>query len=265
MTRFIFLGLCLLSKSILAAAQLDPFPQVADAYLVEIDGEVVWGKQTDTQLPQASLTKLMTGLLVLEQNQLEDIAVINADAAHETGSRLFLRQGEQFHVQDLLEGALIASGNDACHALADHLAGNQAKFVTLMNKRALELGLTHTRFQNACGHDSPNHYSSVNDLAKLTHEVLKHSEVLGITSKENVMITSLNGHSYKGNNKNALIGRYPGAVGLKTGSTDKAGKCLVVYAKRDGHEVLLVMLHGKDRWWDAVDMLDLAFAHVRAN
>ncbi len=265
MIRYAFLGLCLLSNSILAATQPDPFPRVADAYLVEIDGEAVWAKQADKQLSQASLTKLMTGLLVLEKNQLQDWAAIKADAARETGSRLFLKQGDQFRVADLLEGTLIASANDACHALADHLAGNEAEFVKLMNKRALELGLTHTRFQNACGHDAPDHYSSVSDLAILAHEILKHPEVINITSKQNITISSPTGHSFKGINKNALIGRYPGAIGLKTGSTNNAGKCLVAYVKRDGHEVLLIMLHGQDRWWDAVDMLDLALAHARAH
>jgi D-alanyl-D-alanine carboxypeptidase (penicillin-binding protein 5/6) len=264
-TRFIILGLCLLCKSFLAAAQPDPFPLVADAYLVELDGEVVWEKQPDKQLPQASLTKLMTGLLVLEHNQLQDITIIKADAARETGSRLLLKQGDQFRVHDLLEVTLIASANDACHALADHIAGNEAEFVKLMNKRAFELGLTHTRFQNACGHDAPDHYSSVSDLASLAHEILKHPEVTDITSLQYITITSLNGHSYKGKNKNALIGRYSGAIGLKTGSTDNAGKCLVAYVKRDGHDVLLVMLHGQDRWWDAVDMLDLALAHARTH
>ena len=265
MTRFIFRGLCLLSYSILAVARPDPFPQVADAYLVEIDGEVVWEKQADKQLPQASLTKLMTGLLVLEHNQLQDITTIKADAAHETGSRLLLKQGDQFREQELLEGTLIASANDACHALADQLAGNEVEFVKMMNSRAMELGLTHTRFHNACGHDAPDHYSSVRDLASLAHEILKHPEVTDITSQKNITITSLNGYSYKGNNKNALIGRYTGAIGLKTGSTDNAGKCLVAYVKRDGHEILLVMLHGQDRWWDAVDILDLAFAHAKAH
>jgi D-alanyl-D-alanine carboxypeptidase (penicillin-binding protein 5/6) len=263
--RFVFFGLCLLSNSILAVSQPDPFPHVADAYLVEVDGQTVWEKQTHMQLPQASLTKLMTGLLVLEKNQLQDIAVIKADATHETGSRLSLSQGDQIRVQDLLEGTMIASANDACHALADHLAGNEVEFVKLMNKRALELGLTHTRFQNACGHDAPDHYSTVRDLASLAHEVLKHPEVISITSKQNISIISLNGHTYKGINKNALIGRFPGAIGLKTGSTNSAGKCLVAYVKRDGHEVLLVMLHGQDRWWDAADILDLAFAHARAH
>jgi D-alanyl-D-alanine carboxypeptidase (penicillin-binding protein 5/6) len=260
-----FLGLCLLSYSILAAAQPDPFPQVADAYLVEIDGVVVWEKQSDKRLPQASLTKLMTSLLVLENGQLEDVVVISKAASKETGSRLNLMHGDRFLVKDLIAATLIVSANDACHALADHLSGNENDFVNLMNKRASELGLTHTKFQNACGHDAPAHYSTANDLARLAHEILKYPQVIPITSKPSIQITTLEGHNYKSNNKNALIGRYSGALGLKTGSTDNAGKCLVAYAKREGHEILLVMLHGEDRWWDAVDMLDLAFAHARAH
>jgi D-alanyl-D-alanine carboxypeptidase (penicillin-binding protein 5/6) len=263
--RIIILGLCLLSNSILAAAQPDPFSQVANAYLVEIDGEVVWSKQTDKELPQASLTKLMTALLVLEKGQIEDLVIIGKTASKETGSRLNLLHGDRFLVKDLVAATLIVSANDACHALADHLAGNETDFVKLMNKRATELGLTHTKFQNACGHDAPAHYSTANDLARLAHEILKYPQVIPITSKLNITITTLEGHHYKGNNKNALVGRYPGTLGLKTGSTDNAGKCLVAFAKRNGHEVLLVMLHGQDRWWDSVDMLDLAFAHARAH
>lgn len=263
MCRLAFIGLCLLSNTIWAATQLDPFPQVADAYLVEIDGVVVWEKHSNKQLPQASLTKLMTALLILEQDQLEDVVTVGEAAAHETGSRLSLLRGERFLAKDLLAATLIASANDACHALADHVAGNEVDFVKLMNQRAQQLGLRHTRFRNACGHDAPEHYSSAHDLALLAHELLKHPQIIPITSQQDITITTPEGHHYKNNNKNALIGRYPGALGLKTGSTGNAGKCLVAYAQRDGHQVLLVLLHGPDRWWDAVDMLDLAFAHAR--
>jgi D-alanyl-D-alanine carboxypeptidase (penicillin-binding protein 5/6) len=154
------------------------------------------------------------------------------------------------------------SANDACHALADHVAGSETAFVKLMNHRAQELGLSATHFQNACGHDAPQHLSTAVDLSRLAHELLKHPEVITITSQEKTHITSAEGKSYKVSNKNALIGRYAGALGLKTGYTSSAGKCLVAYAKRKDKEVLLVMLHGQDRWWDAVDILDLAFEHA---
>lgn len=258
----LFIGLWLLSQMAWAAAQPDPFPQVADAYLAEIDGTVVWKRQAEKRLPPASLTKLMTALLVLEQDQLNDTTSISRAASRETGSRLSLKPGEHFRVQDLLAATLIESANDACHALADHLAGSEAAFVERMNQRAQELGLHSTRFKNACGHDAPGHYSTARDLALLAHELLRHPQLLPLTSLQHTTITTLNGKPYKLSNKNMLIGRYDGALGLKTGYTAKAGKCLVAYAKRDNHEVLLVMLHGHDRWWDAADILDIAFDHA---
>jgi D-alanyl-D-alanine carboxypeptidase (penicillin-binding protein 5/6) len=131
-----------------------------------------------------------------------------------------------------------------------------------MNRRAQELGLNRTHFQNACGHDAPQHQSTAADLARLAHALLKHPEVLAITAQAKTHITTLEGKTYPVSNKNALIGRYPGALGLKTGYTPSAGKCLIAYAMRNDKEVLLVMLHGQDRWWDAVDILDLAFEHA---
>jgi len=258
-----FIGLWLLSQSLAVAAQPDPFPQVADAYRVEIDGAVIWERRADRPLPPASLTKLMTALLLLEQDQLKDTVSVSRAATRETGSRLGLKSGERFRVQDLLAATLIYSANDACHALADHLAGSETAFVKRMNQRAQQLGLKHTRFLNACGHDAPEHLASAHDLAGLAHELLKHPQVIPITSQQHTTIATLEGKQYHLTNKNALIGRYNGALGLKTGYTGKAGKCLVAYAKRDGHEILLVMLHGKDRWWDAADILDLAFDHAR--
>jgi D-alanyl-D-alanine carboxypeptidase (penicillin-binding protein 5/6) len=245
-----------------AKTQPDPFPQVAYAYQIEVDGHVLWKKQATKLLPPASLTKLMTALLVLEQNQLQAPVNISATAVRETGSRLNLKAGEHFRVQDLLAATLMQSANDACHALADHIADNESAFVKLMNRRAQELGLNGTHFQNACGHDAPKHLSTAQDITRLAHELLTHPAVLAITSQVKTTITTLEGKAYQVSNKNALIGRYPGALGLKTGYTPSAGKCLVAYAKRKDKEVLLVMLHGQDRWWDAVDILDLAFEHA---
>jgi D-alanyl-D-alanine carboxypeptidase (penicillin-binding protein 5/6) len=203
---------------------------------------------------------MMTALLLVEHGQLQAIAAVSHTAAQETGTRLRLKAGEKFHVEDLLAATLIASANDACHALADHMAGSQAQFVQLMNRRARQLGMHNTRFVNACGHDAEGHYSSAHDLALLANELIKHPQILELTAKTEARITSLNGtSSYSFASKNALIGRYQGALGLKTGYTRKAGKCLVAYARRGATQVLLVMLHGYDRWWDAADILDIAF------
>ena len=256
-------GLLLLCHTALALAQPDPFPKVAASYLVEINGAPVWEKRGNRRLPPASLTKMMTALLTVEQHQPQAVATVSNAAAHESGTRLRLKEGEKFHVEDLLAAALITSANDACHALADHLAGNQTKFVQLMNHRAKKLGMHNTHFANACGHDAKDHYSSAHDLALLANELIKHPQVIELTAKADARITTLDGaHSYSFASKNALIGRYPGALGLKTGYTPNAGKCLVVYAKRGDTGVLLVMLHGYDRWWDAADILDIAFGRA---
>jgi D-alanyl-D-alanine carboxypeptidase (penicillin-binding protein 5/6) len=242
----------------------NPFPEVAASYLVEIDGRAVWEKQPHRRLPPASLTKMMTALLVVEQDKLDATATVDSAAARETGIRIGIRPGERFRVRDLLAAALIDSANDACHALADFVAGSQAHFVQQMNQRAQQLGMRDTHFTNACGHDAPMHYSSTYDLALLAHALLKHPEITALTSQPGARIATLDGkHSYAFSSRNALIGRYRGARGLKTGYTPRAGKCLVAYAVRGGVKVLLVMLHGNDRWWDAVDMLDLAFDHAR--
>lgn len=263
------LGLLLLCSSAWAAQPgdlpRDPFPEVAISYLVEVDGAVVWERQPHHRLPPASLTKLMTALLAVEQGKLDATTSIGHAAAHESGTRIGIRTSEKFRVRDLLAATLIDSANDACHALADSVAGSQAAFVQRMNQRARQLGMRNTHFVNACGHDAPNHYSSTHDLALLAHEVLKHPEIVELTSQRGMRIATLDGsRSFGFSSKNALIGRYRGALGLKTGYTPNAGKCLVAYAERDNHKVLLVLLHGHDRWWDAADILDLAFDHARS-
>jgi len=259
--RYLFV-LLLVCKA--ALAQPDPFPQVAASYLVQVNGSLLWEKEANRRLPPASLTKLMTALLTVEHDQPQAIATVSLAAAHESGTRLGLKTGEKFHVEDLLAAALIASANDACHALADYLAGSQTRFVQLMNQRAEKLGMLNTHFANACGHDADSHYSTTHDLAVLANELIKHPLITELTAKTGARISTLDGaRSYPFASKNALIGRYPGALGLKSGYTPKAGKCLVAYARRGNTQVLLVMLHGFDRWWDAADILDIAFGHAR--
>lgn len=264
-----FIGLLLLCQATWTRAQpgelpVNPFPQVAASYQVEVNGTLVWQKQQNSRLPPASLTKLMTALLVVEQGQLKAAASVSRAAVHESGTRIGVKLGETFRVADLLAATLVYSANDACHALADFASGSEARFVQQMNRRAQQLGMRDTHFSNACGHDSPGHYSSTHDIALVAHELLKHPEITALTSRPGARIATLDGtRSYSFESKNALIGRYRGALGLKTGYTPKAGKCLVAYAERDGKRVLLVMLHGNDRWWDAVDILDLAFDHAR--
>jgi D-alanyl-D-alanine carboxypeptidase (penicillin-binding protein 5/6) len=258
------IGLWLLCHITLAAALPDLFPDVASAYRVEIDGKPTWERKAQTHLPPASLTKLMTALLVIERGDLGHEVTISPAAARETGARIKLKIGEHYLLQDLLAATLMASANDACHALADALSGSEHKFVKLMNQRAATLGMHDTHFENACGHDAKNHFSSAHDLALLAHEIIRQPQLLALTSRIETNIRSTNGkRNIRFENKNALVGRYRGAFGLKTGYTPRAGKCLIAYAKRGDTTVLLVLLHGNDRWWDAVDILDVAFEQAR--
>lgn len=260
--RYLLIGLLLVCQS--ALAQPDPFPKVASAYLVTVNGKLLWEREASRRLPLASLTKLMTVLLVLDGYQPKAVVEISPEAARETGMRLGLKPGQRFYVEDLLSAALINSGNDACHALADFVGGDHQHFVRMMNKRAQQLGMRNTHFSNACGHDAADHYSSAHDLALLANEVIKNKLVTELAVKESAQIFAIGEtKSYTLQNKNALIGRYQGALGLKTGYTPKAGTCLIAYAERGGARVLLVMLNSANRWWDAVDLLDLAFAQAR--
>jgi D-alanyl-D-alanine carboxypeptidase (penicillin-binding protein 5/6) len=244
----------------LARAAEDTPPDIASAYWVERDGRPVAGAAIHRRLPMASLAKMMTALLVLEQNDPERTIAVSPAAARETGTRIGLRVGERFLVRDLLAAAIVASANDACRALADHFGGQGQGFVALMNRRAEALGLGDTRFADACGHDRNGQHSSAADLARLAAEVIRHPEYLRYSAMERATVRSADGRSFALKNTNALIGRYTGAIGLKSGYTPGAGTCLVALAERDGVRVLLVMLNARNRWWAADGMLDRAFA-----
>jgi serine-type D-Ala-D-Ala carboxypeptidase (penicillin-binding protein 5/6) len=254
------LFICHFAQTVLAA---DPFPRVASSYLVIVNGTEIWAHRPDLPLAPASLTKVMTTLLVLEKAGVEDVVTVPHKASSETGTRLRLQPGEKFYVIDLLAAALLGSANDACHALAAHVSGSEASFVNLMNARARELGLANTHFTNACGHDHLQHHSTAHDLAVLAEVALKNPVFAKMVSLVEAEIRTIDGkRTFRLENKNELIGRYPGAVGVKTGFTPRAGKCLIALAERDGNQSLLVLLNAPDRWWTATRMLDAAFAET---
>lgn len=218
-------------------------------------------------MPPASLTKLMTVLLAADSGRSGDTVTVSRTAAAETGTRVGLRAGERWRLADLMAASLMASGNDACRAVAEHLGGDQLRFVSRMNQQAAELGLRDTHFTNACGHDDPQHYASAADLLKLAHAVLARASLREMAMAQALTISSVGmnpARELKLVNTNALLGRQTDVVGLKTGSTPRAGACLVAVARRNGHEVVLVMLKGRDRWWDAADILDIALARALA-
>jgi len=242
----------------------DPFPSLAASYLLRLNGADLWARDPDRPLPPASLTKIMTALLAIESGRLEETATVTGAAARETGTRLGLKVGDRMRVEDLLAATMLGSANDAARALADHLAGDEAKFVLLMNRRARELGMRRTRFANATGHDHPDLRSTASDLARLVAAALSHERFSRLVAEIYREVRTVDGNrSFRLENKNELVGRYRGAVGVKSGYTSGAGPCLVAIAQRGADRVLLVLLNAPNRWWDAEAVMDLAFLEAR--
>jgi serine-type D-Ala-D-Ala carboxypeptidase (penicillin-binding protein 5/6) len=238
----------------------DPFPRAAASYLIQVNGKTLWAHNPDRKLPIASITKIMTAIIVLERCQLDEIVTVSDSVKTETGTRLWLKPGEKFRVRDLLAAALINSACDACVALADHVAGSQSKFVEMMNTRATELGLKNTHFQNAAGHDHTENYSTANEISILAKKALKNKFFAEMVSTDRKKITTINGkRTFQLKNTNDMLGTFEGTKGVKTGFTSQAGKCLVSLASRKGIHVMLVLLNSPQRWQKADEMMKKAF------
>lgn len=236
------------------------YRSVAKAYMVKVGDEIVWENNSEQRLPQASLTKMMTALLILENYRPDDVVEVGPEAAAETGSRLGLRTGDRVLVADLLAAMLIRSTNDACHALADWHSGSEAVFVARMNQRAEQLGLKDTHFMNACGFDNPQHYSTARDLITLAEAAIAYPTFARIVTKERMSFRSVDGRrTFRVKTTNHLLGVLDGVQGVKTGFTNNAGPCLVAMAERNNERVWLVLLNAKNRWWNATAMIDNAF------
>lgn len=237
------------------------------AILIEADtGRVLYEKNPDERLPLASVTKVMTMLLAMEavdsgKISLDDMVVASERAKSMGGSTIFLDTGEQMSVNDLMKGIAVASGNDACVAMAEFIAGSEEGFVTMMNNRAKELGMENTNFVNTNGLDAPNHYSSARDISIMSRELLKHEKIFDYTT---IWMDSLRDGKFQLANTNKLIRFYNGANGLKTGSTDNALFCLSGTAKRDGMQLIAVVMGAPTspkRFGDASKLLDYGFAN----
>jgi len=238
---------------------VDAYPGVASGYLVRIDGVDRWAAQPAARLRPASLTKIVAALLVIEAVGDDATITVSSRAASASGARVGLKTGMQFAAGDLLKAMLLRSANDACLALAEHVAGSEREFVRRMNARAAALKLADTRFVNACGFEAPGHYASPRDLAALAEAALANPRFSAIVGLERAEIRARDGRVFRFDNSNVLVGRVDGARGVKTGWTQAAGRCLVAYAERGGARVLVVLLGAPDRWWDAVAMIENAF------
>ncbi len=234
-------------------------------------GEVLMAQNAHEKLSPASVTKIMTLLLVTEavddgKIALTDMVSASAEASKKGGSQIWLKDGEQMSVDDLLKAAAVASANDACTALGEYVAGSEAAFVKMMNERARELGMNDTNFENCTGLDdtAENHVTSAYDIALMSRELMRHQRIINYTT---IWMDSLRGGATELVNTNRLIRFYKGATGLKTGTTSKAGCCVSATATRDGLSLIAVVLgsdNSQDRFDGAKAMLDWGFANYSA-
>ena len=229
-------------------------------------GQILYAQNEHDALPPASVTKIMTVLLTMEaidsgRIALDDMVTVSAYAAGMGGSQVFLAEGEQMSVDDLLKAVCVSSGNDAAVALAEHVAGVTELFVEQMNNRARELGMKDTHFVNCTGLTAEGHVTSAHDIALMSRELLlHHPEVRSYTT---IWMDTLRNGTFGLSNTNKLIRFYDGATGLKTGFTQEAGYCISATAERDGMELIAVIMKGNtsdSRNADAKTLLNYGFS-----
>lgn len=229
----------------------------SSALAIDLESQsVLYEKNSMERVPIASLTKLMTAYIILEENDPTSVVTVSANAAGTGGSRMGLYAGEQITVKDLLYGLFIVSGNDASVALAEFNAGSETEFIKKMNAVAEELGLEDTRYTNTTGLESASAYSTARDLATLSAQLLKNEGVREIVNNMKVSVTSVSGTVHELVNTNILLGQM-GIKGLKTGKTPSAGECLIALADSpEGHEVVTIVLGSSNRFADTKILLD---------
>ncbi len=272
LVSFILALFFLVSTFVLPSRALEPITnfdvEAKSAVLMEASsGTVLYEKNADEALPPASVTKIMTLLLVMEEIDagrlsLSDTVTASAYATSMGGSQIYLKEGEQMSVEDMLKSVVIASANDAAVALAEHICGSEETFVRRMNERAKELGMENTNFENTNGLDdtATNHVTSARDIAIMSRELIKHKKILEYSS---IWMDSVRDGAFGLTNTNRLVRFYKGANGLKTGSTSKAGFCISATAERDGITLIAVIMGSPTRDVrnrEATRLLDMGFS-----
>ena len=230
-----------------------------------ISKSMIIGKNEDVKSAMASTTKIMTTIVILEKVDLNEKVTVSAKAGGTGGSRLGLKRGDKTSVRDLLYGLMLRSGNDAAVALAEHVGGSVKGFAELMNEKAIELGLTNTHFVTPHGLDDANHYTTALELAKLTDYAMDNETFAKIVGTKSTTIY-INNQSRQINNTNELLGVLNGVVGVKTGFTNNAGRCLVTETKRNNMDIITIVLGAdtkKDRTKDSVNLIEYTFSKYK--
>ncbi len=265
----VFSTLCILPVK---AEELKLAENAKSAILIEAStGKVLFEKNADEKLVPASMTKMMSMLLIIENIEngvlkWDQQITVSENASSMGGSQILLETGEKMSVEDLFKGVAIASGNDAVVALGEAIAGTESGFVDMMNKRAKGLNLKNTNFKTPHGLDTANHYSSARDMSIIARELVKHSKVLKYTSVYEDYLRENTDRKIWLVNTNRLVRFYDGVDGLKTGYTEEAGYCLTATAKKDGMRIIAVVMgepDSKTRNKEISEMLDYSFAQYK--
>lgn len=272
--RLIAFGLALtltLPLLVMRAGAAEPDVSAPSAILMEeATGEVLYEKNAHERLAPASVTKIMTLLLVMEALESgrigwDDTVTASTAAAAKGGSQIYLEENEQLPLEEMLKAVVVSSANDCATALAEHIAGSESAFVQMMNERAAELGMTDTHFVNCTGlddePDAAEHLTTAYDIALMSRELLKHEEIKKYTT---IWMDTVRNGEFGLSNTNKLVRFYDGTTGLKTGYTSAAGHCLSASAKRGGMELIAVVLHcdsSPHRFESAKALLNYGFAN----
>lgn len=277
---FVFLLLLIMPISIFASDTVPVVstensslaPSATSAILIEATtGEILFEKNAHEKLAPASMTKIMSMLVIVESIEKgvinwDDVVTVSENASKMGGSQILLETGEQMTVSDLFKGIAVASGNDAVVALAETIAGTVDEFVNMMNNKAKELGLKNTNFKNPHGLDEANHYSSAYDMSIMAKELIKHEKVLEFTSIYEDYLRKGTDREFWLVNTNKLVRFYSGADGLKTGYTSTAGYCLTATAKKNNVRLIAVAMNepsSSTRNAEISSMLDYGFAKIK--
>lgn len=262
---------CMLSVQLPVAAGEGGEPEITaqSAIIIEAStGRVIWEKNADARMYPASMTKMMTGILALEQMNLRSPIVMSPAAAYTESSPLGVLPGETIRTDELLNGMLLESDNGAAVALAESMAGSVSSFANIMNGKAEKLGMKDSHFVNPNGLTAAGHYSTARDMAKLARYAMQNQAFRDIVKQEQRTIywTSPGNKTFRAHNTNKLLGKYEGMTGIKTGWTNAAGGCLATGAQRNGVELIVVLMKTPtpdDRFKDAEKLLDYGFSHVK--
>jgi D-alanyl-D-alanine carboxypeptidase (penicillin-binding protein 5/6) len=238
------------------------FPTLSAQGVIATDlnsGITLYEKNADTELLPASTTKIVTALVSLDTYKLDQVLTVGRGAAVD-GQKMGLFTGEQMKFEDLLYGLLVYSANDAAQTLAQNYSGGYSAFITAMNVKAKDLGMTNSYFDNPVGLDTDGQHSTARDLIRASEVAMRNSEFAKVVGTKDIVVTDATGKiSYKLQNVNRLLGTVPGVLGVKTGWTENARENLVTFIERDNHKIMITVLGSQDRFGETKELIDWIF------